>query len=198
MWDLSPLPATALPPPPRYWAFCSPSNVFIRKLGATESSREGLESEGASAGQRGRDGEKRRGRGVEEKKSVCFLVWFWIRGDLEISLSLCLSLSLSLSSSHSLFLSSASPAARQVSPWTAPSPPRLDSSCFWLATPRQVRDEAGRVIGGVTGQDRTGQRPHSWCPGLQEQMIYGSVQRKYRFCCRSCLFHTLCLRCIVQ
>lgn len=63
-WDLSPLPSTTLPPLPTYWAFCSASNVFIRKLGATKSTGEGLESKRANAGQRGSEEELWRRRNL--------------------------------------------------------------------------------------------------------------------------------------
>lgn len=104
--DLSPLPSKTLPPLPRYWAFCSASNVFIRKLGATKSSREGLES-------------KRAGRREEElwRRRNLFIFRFRIKGDLG-SLFLSFTLFFSLFP-HTLFVTSCSPGFTMTRPFAS-------------------------------------------------------------------------------
>lgn len=139
-------PPQSIPPAPSQILSFSASNVFIRKLGATKSTREGLESKRVNA--------RERGRVVEETKASLFSLVLNRRSGVSLSLSLSLTLCFIRFSQHTLH--SLSPAAHQVSPWPAPPPPQLDSSSFWLATLQQVRAIAGwgREGRGVTGQTR--------------------------------------------
>lgn len=62
-WDPSLLPSAPLPPIPRYWAFCSASNVFIRRLAANQG------EEGSARERRSRQGKLSR---REETLCWCF------------------------------------------------------------------------------------------------------------------------------
>lgn len=114
-------PQNIPPPPPRYWAFCSAIHVFIRKLGATESTWEGKESRRACRAkrERGREGEEKYFCFQSKSEQILLSFVFYLLNTLHSS------------------------AARQSSSWPASSLPRLDSSSFWLATLLQVRDVAG-------------------------------------------------------